>query len=72
MGRIVIRIDNYGQKYTVSQMRMKLAQALAKLDGAQECTFNFTASLDNYKPAPAPAVTPLTVIHGELARPEND
>ena len=72
MGRIVIRIDNYGQKYTVSQMRMKLAQALAKLDGGQECTFNFTAALDNYSPAPVRAATPLSIIYGELARPENE
>ena len=51
MAKIVINIDNHDQKYTVSEMRRRLAQVLSKLDGGHEVSFSFTATLENYQPA---------------------
>ena len=63
MPRLNIRIDNYGQPVTVSQMRKQLAQVVSKMPGDQEVKFTFVAVLEDYQPA---------VVFGELARPEND
>jgi len=63
MARLNIRIDNYGQPMTVSQMRRRLAQVLSKMSGDQEVKFTFTAVLEHYRTAP---------VLGTLAAPSND
>lgn len=87
MPKLVINIENHQQKYTVSEMRRRLAQVLSKLQGDQEVTFSFRASLENYQPEIKPSIVtnsnsnPTIDVHfhkkssavfGELARPEND
>lgn len=49
MSKLTLRIENHGQVYTVSEMRRRLAQVLSKLDGGQEVSFAFTATLENYQ-----------------------
>jgi len=71
MSKLLIRIDNHDQPYTVSEMRKRLAQVLSKLNGDQEVAFTFVATLPEYRPEPAP-IKYTTFIFGELARPEND
>jgi hypothetical protein len=51
MSKLTICIENHDQKYTVSEMRRRLAQVLSKLSGDQEVSFSFVATLENYKPA---------------------
>ena len=51
MSKLNINLDNHGQPYTVSEMRIRLAQVLSKLDGGQLVTFSFRADLPDYKPA---------------------
>jgi hypothetical protein len=87
MASLTIRIENHKQKFTVSEMRIRLAQVLSKLNGDQEVSFTFVAQLDDYKPARRSAFYPQhasthsvtaelregeNVVHGEFARPEND
>jgi hypothetical protein len=116
MSKLHINIGSRGLPTTVSEMRIRLARALSKLDGATEVYFDFRAEIKNYvptgesyedfaarcflagrelgglqtgrfhsKPASlgAPYVSPHsviaelreeepTIVHGELARPEND
>lgn len=62
-------VNNREQKYTVSEMRRRLAQVLSKLSGDQEVSFSFRATLENYEPAPTPKPT---IVWGSLARPENN
>jgi hypothetical protein len=74
MAKLNINIESHEQKYTVSDMRKRLAQVLSKLDGDQPVTFSFRAELTDYQPEPffkMPYHTP-TVKMGELARAEND
>lgn len=52
MSKLTIRIENHEQKYTVSEMRRRLAQVLSKLNGDQEVSFTFVAQLEHYTPAP--------------------
>ena len=78
MPRLNIRIDNYGQPVTVSQMRRQLAQVISKMPGDQEVKFTFVAVLEEYQPAPtvhqieAEENAEPTIVFGELARPENN
>lgn len=51
MSKLVIVVENHQQKYTVSEMRRRLAQVLSKLNGDQEVSFTFSATLENYQPA---------------------
>ena len=50
MSKLLIRVDNHDQPYTVSEMRKRLAQVLSKLNGDQEVVFTFIANLENYQP----------------------
>ena len=50
MSKLLIRIDNHDQPYTVSEMRKRLAQVLSKLNGDQEVSFTFVATLEHYQP----------------------
>ncbi len=50
MATITIQIDNHEQKFTVGEMRRRLAQVLSKLNGDQIVTFSFNARLENYTP----------------------
>ena len=52
MSKLNINIENHEQKYTVSEMRKRLAQVLSKLNGDQPATFSFRAELTDYTPAP--------------------
>ena len=87
MSKLNINIDNHGQKYTVSEMRKRLAEVLSKLDGEQEVTFAFRADLPDYKPRTVRTPRDFshvraviadmrdeepTIVYGELARPENN
>lgn len=85
MSKLNINIESGGQEYTVSEMRIRLAQVLSKLNGDQKVTFSFRAELSDYRPAPqivsVPKVLPkgpgyatylTNAVYGELARPEND
>lgn len=54
MPKLVINLSSHPQQITVSQMRKRLAQVLSKLNGDQEVSFNFIATLENYQPAVAP------------------
>jgi hypothetical protein len=69
MAILNIRVDNHDQKGTVSEMRKKLFAILNRLDGDQEVSFSFRATVEVkcYSPAPEP-----TIVLGELARPENE
>jgi hypothetical protein len=79
MPRLNIRIDNYGQPTTVSQMRRRLAQILSKLSGDQEIKFTFTAVLEDYQPVRVLTKSPLlgmpygptTTVH-QIEAEEND
>lgn len=57
MSKLNINIENHEQKYTVSEMRRRLAQVLSKLNGDQEVTFTFTCTLKHYQPAAVAAST---------------
>lgn len=80
MAKLNINIENHEQNYTVSEMRRRLAQVLSKLNGDQKVTFSFRAELAEYQPAPTALRTiwdlekcrVITVVPGELARPENN
>ena|ERR1700676_1146388 len=55
MSKLVIVIASIGsdsKPYTVREMRRKLAHALSKLQGDQEVSFTFRATLENYEPVP--------------------
>ena len=52
MSNLRLHVESHEQKYTVSEMRKRLAQVLSKLDGDQEVTFTFAASLEHYEPTP--------------------
>lgn len=49
MSKLTIHIENHEQKYTVSEMRRRLAQVLSKLNGDQIVSFTFDATLANYQ-----------------------
>jgi hypothetical protein len=51
MAHITISAGTNGEKTTVSEMRKRLARVLSKLDGDQEVSFSFAASLDSYRPS---------------------
>jgi hypothetical protein len=51
MAHITISARTNGEKTTVSEMRKRLARVLSKLDGAQEVSFSFAATLDSYRPS---------------------
>ncbi len=51
MAHITISAGTNGEKTTVSEMRKRLARVLSKLNGAQEVSFSFAASLEHYLPA---------------------
>jgi hypothetical protein len=82
--KLSIHLDNHDQKYTVSEMRRRLAQVLSKLHGTAEVSFSFDAVLPSYEPPIVHSTTVRSVISsmreefesqavlGELARPEND
>jgi Ribonuclease G/E len=53
MSKLTIRIENHQQKFTVSEMRKRLAQVLSKLEGNQEVSFTFVATLESYQSATA-------------------
>jgi len=79
MSKLLIRVDNHDQPYTVSEMRKRLAQVLSKLNGDQEVAFTFVATLEHYQPRPIEETENCTLewfglqpVIGELARPEND
>jgi len=77
MSKLLIRVDNHDQPYTVSEMRKRLAQVLSKLNGDQEVSFTFVATLENYSPVSTYGEKyhenlMQTAFYGELARPEND
>ena len=71
MKRITIEVGSHGVATTVSEMRKRLAKILAPLRGDQEVFFSFAAHLENYQ-NPLPKPTPMQVIYGELAEPENN
>lgn len=52
MSRLHINIGSQGSPTTVSDMRRRLARALANLPGDTEVTFDFRAEIEDYKPAP--------------------
>lgn len=56
MPKLVINLSSHPQPTTVSQMRKRLAQVLSKLNGDQEVSFNFIATLENYQPTRVPDV----------------
>jgi len=56
MSKLLIRVDNHDQPYTVSEMRKRLAQVLSKLNGDQEVAFTFVATLENYEPTRTPTI----------------
>lgn len=70
MSLVTINLDNGGAMLTVSEMRKRLARTLSGLNGDQLVAFSFTARLPEYQPRPL--IEGVTVVHGELARPEND
>jgi hypothetical protein len=51
MSQLLIHVESHEQRYTVSQMRRRLAQVLSKLRGDQEVTFTFNATFESYQPA---------------------
>jgi hypothetical protein len=71
MKRITIEVGSHGVATTVSEMRKRLAKVLSPLRGDQEVFFSFSAHLENYQIAPTKP-TPMRVIYGELAEPENN
>lgn len=54
MSKLHINIGSWGTPTTVSDMRRRLAHALAKLPGDTEVTFDFRAEMGHYEPAPKP------------------
>jgi hypothetical protein len=53
MAKLTVVIENHSEGSTVSEMRHQLARVLSKLDGGQEVSFTFRATLDTYRPAPS-------------------
>ena len=64
MSKLNINIEHYAPEYTVSEMRIRLAQVLSKLNGDQTVTFSFRAELPDYKPAPKSTDSVCPVCHG--------
>ena len=48
MAKVTIVLENHGEKYTVRDMRRRLAQVLCRLNGDQEVSFHFVATMENY------------------------
>jgi hypothetical protein len=71
MKRITIEVGSHGVATTVGEMRRRLAKILSPLRGDQEVFFSFSAHLENYRVVP-PKTTPMQIIYGELAEPENN
>ena len=72
MSRVVMHLSNHGNRFTVREMRRRLASLLSKLDGDQEVIFDFQAVLENYRTIPTISDSTPNVYYGPLARPEND
>jgi hypothetical protein len=51
MPSLTIEIGSHGQRWTINQMRIRLAQMLAGLNGDQEITFSFVGTMPEYRPA---------------------
>jgi len=72
MPTVNIVVASNGQKWTVSELRSRLAQVLSYLNPDQEVTFSFSAMLPDYqratsKPAVLGAPYDLSKPHGEIA-----
>ena len=90
MSKLHINIGSRGVPTTVSEMRLRLARALSKLEGGAYVSFDFRVEVPDYTPTrifkiPDPTTTrharaviselrdeEPTIVHGVLARPEND